>query len=191
MLPLVLAVALSAAESIGAPGPGTTATVEQREAVRFRAGVHFAAAAGLGVQTGAVALGPGLSVEFGAVFKDRYSLVARATGFTAVVFTGFSFGLGFDAALSDVLTLGAGVAWSGISGVEAPSAISVGVPLRLVVAPFGRKVTEVGRSGLVFFAEVMPGYAYVNGRGYRQSLPAEPRAPLSLMATLGVGYLWW
>ncbi|MDP1824259.1 MAG: hypothetical protein Q8L48_13480 [Archangium sp.] len=162
---------------------------EVREAPRIRGGVHFAVAGGFsGFAPG---FGPGLCLEVGATFADRYSLVARATVGTIVVANVGSIALGVDVALWERVSLGAGVSIAFVGGfVDMPASIAVFAPLRVVFSPFPRSPDDRWRSGLSLFAEAGPGYGLIMSAGFFGRGAARP-SPMSAVAAIGIGYAWW
>lgn len=103
----------------------------------------------------------------------------------------FILGAGADVTitLNEWLMLGVGAMWTGMGGLDAPGTSTVGLPLRLFIAPFERADGELSRGGLAFFAEVMPGLALSASRGLSRQ-PVLPN-PLVIAAMVGVGYAWW
>lgn len=178
--------------SVEGVGSGPASSEVSREAPRLHAGVHFAIT---GAFSGAApGFGPGVSTELGATFADRYALSARLTVGTIVVLTVATVGLAFDVALSDRLSLGLAASIGVVGGVfvlDMPGSVTVFAPLRVVFAPFARQPHQVGRTGLVLFAEAGPGYGLRMSRGLPSPGPAPVLSPLSAQAGIGVGYAWW
>ena len=109
---------------------GPPVSEEAREAPRVRAGIHLAGAAGFsGFAFGG---GPGLSVELGATFADRYSVVARLTVGTLIAVMASSATLALDVALNDRLSLGAGFSVGLVGGL-----LTADLPLALAAAAPG------------------------------------------------------
>ena len=188
----VLLLQLVCADGRGEPAPSVP--VGAREAPRVRAAVGFIVASGLGFRSTAVGFGPGLTAELGATFGDRFSVVARASLGTILMASSATAGVGVDLALSDRWSLGLGVALATLGGIfitDLPYSLSFGLPVHAVFAPFGRAAHELGRRGLVLFAELTPGYEWVTSRGYRPANNDPLGPPVSIAGLIGVGYAWW
>jgi hypothetical protein len=163
---------------------------ESREALRLRAGIHLVG--GIAVSGFAVGLGPGLSAELGAIAEDRFSLVARLTLATILVTNVATIGLGFDAALSERLSLGVATSIGIVGGLfisDFPFSLTVFAPVRLSFAPFARAATALARRGMLLFVELGPGYALVMSPGLAR--PATVPSSFSVQGTLGFGYAVW
>jgi hypothetical protein len=165
-----------------------------REVTRVRAGLGFIVAAGVGFRGRVVGFGPGVSLELGATFVDRVSIVARASLGTIFIASSGTVGVGVDLALSERWSLGLGVALASLGAVlftDMPFSWSIAAPVRAVFAPFPRAAQEVGRRGLVLFAEVTPGYVWVASLGYVPQSNVLAGPPFSIAGLVGVGFAWW
>jgi hypothetical protein len=162
---------------------------ESREETRLRASAQFALAAGLSGP--ALGFGPGGSLEIGAVFADRFSVVLRTTMGISVIANLLMAGLGFDFAISDRFSLGVtpSIALVGSLAIDLPSAAAAFAQMRLTFAPFGRGEGEVQRKGLSIFAEAGPGIAL--GVSSSPIPGGTPSSRVSFAGAIGVGYSVW
>ena len=189
MLTLAFVAMLGAVDSIEAVSPDPSTVLQSRESVRVRGGIAFAGQLGHSFALNKQFPGLGLSAEVGATFIDRYALAARLTFTTIGLLTSLGAGLELDLILNERFMLGVGASWSGMGGLDAPGASTLGVPVRLFFAPFQRQGTDVGRRGLSLFVEAMPALAYWNSGGYSRQ-PVGPN-PFVISGMVGVGYAWW
>lgn len=165
---------------------------EAREAVRLRADAH--GVLGASFSGFAIGAGPGVSLEVGLVFADRFSFGLRGTLITLIVVNSWMVGLALEYAINDRFNLG--VAPSiGVLGnfvyTDMPFSSALFAPVRLTFAaeaPF-RSDQEVPRKGLTLFAEAGPGFMLRTSAGFRGAGP--PPTPLSFTAAIGVGYSVW
>ena len=192
MLMLSLVMALGATPTFGELDGASQlardeAIAEARAAARGRAGISLVGSAAFGFATNAFALGIGFSADAGMTFADRYTI---ALHLTATAFLLLSAALEFEVVLSERMMFGVGASLGGFGGLDAPGASYVGIPARVSWAFSERAREAIARSGFVFFAELTPGFGYVNSAGYGGS--RRPLGvPLTIVALVGIGYAWW
>jgi len=189
-VPLLLSL-LAAEGEVTVAAPSEPVSIERREEPRLRAAIGGGGAAG--VASWGFGFGPALTGELGVVLRDHLGFTARATFGTVFLVMVASAGIGFDYALSDVVSLGAGAALALVSGLFATdqaSGTAITVPLRLNVAPFPRGSGEVGRRGLLLTAEVAPGYAFAGSPGFRPGVTG-PTPRFAITGMLSVSYAVW
>lgn len=192
MLLLSLVMALGATPTFGELDGASQlardeAIAEARAAARGRAGISLVGNAAVGFATNAFALGVGLSADAGMTFADRYAIVLRLTG----TFLGLlSAALEFEVVLSERVMFGVGASWGVFGGLDAPGAAYIGIPARVSWAFSERPREAIARSGFVFFAELTPGFGYLNSAGYG-AIRRPAGVPLTIVALVGIGYAWW
>jgi hypothetical protein len=160
---------------------------EARAAARGRAGISLVGSAAVGFATNAFVFGAGFSADAGMTFADRYTIALRLT---ATAFMLLSAGLEFELVLSERVMFGVGASWGTFGFLDAPGAAYVGIPARVTWAFSERPREAIARSGFVFFAELTPGFGYLNYAGYG-AIRRPAGIPLTIVALVGIGYAWW
>lgn len=160
---------------------------EARAAARGRAGISLVGSAAVGFATNAFVFGAGFSADAGMTFADRYTIALRLT---ATAFMLLSAGLEFEVVLSERVMFGVGASWGIFGFLDSPGAAYVGIPARVTWAFSERPREEVARRGFAFFAELTPGFGYVNSAGF-EGRGRPVGVPLTIVALVGIGYAWW
>jgi hypothetical protein len=166
-----------------------TEVVLRRESARLRLGFGGMGAGGRGADTNVLV--PGVMAEVGVVIGDRLSTSLRLCFGTVVTMWLAGVAVGVDYAITDQLTLGAGLGATLLGTLSI--GLNLGIPLRLTFAPFVRPVAQVARTGLLLGVEVAPAYSFraYAPRSFDCVQSGCPVSPVGLTGQLTIGCAWW
>ncbi|MFZ5440182.1 MAG: hypothetical protein ACOZQL_09250 [Myxococcota bacterium] len=174
----------------GEVGVESSEVVTAREAPRFHAAIG--AEGTIGATGYVVGGGPGLAGELGLTLVDRTTLALRVSFGVLNFRAAATAGVGFDYALSDRWSLGAGARLGYVGAFlaeDVPNAWVAQVPVRAQFALWTRGERQVSRSGLRVTLEAGPGYVLLGSGGLQ--VMEGGRTELPRWAVLGgIGLAW-
>ncbi|MBL8917081.1 MAG: hypothetical protein JNM17_40625 [Archangium sp.] len=190
--------ALLIASSLAASPEASESVARERASPRFHG--ELSLAGGFGLSQPAIGYGPGVYVEAGIVVDDAHTVALRGSLITLVSIGVLQGGLIFSERIGEHVTVGGGIAWTFISGIEIrlPTAAAIHIPMRFTfLIGEERSTYEIARRGFTIGIEFAPGIAYAKSNGLT-TMPApvqERLAPdtpdVSISALLTIGYAAW